>query len=72
MSKSVSDVLSVCQNCLSSNIALIQNVLGGVFRSTTRKHKPSLERGIVTVKRAQNHKIQLLCAVNMACDNTNT
>lgn len=72
MSESVSDVLSVCQNRLSGYIALIQNVLDGVFQGTTRKHKPSLEREIVTVQRTQNHKIQLLCAVNMACDNTNT
>lgn len=43
------NVLSACQNCLSPNFALIQNVLGGVFRSTARKHKPSLERGLVTV-----------------------
>lgn len=65
-------VLWVCQNRLSGSVALIQNVLGGVFQSSTRKHKPSLERGIVTVQWAENHKIQLLCAVNMACDNTNT
>lgn len=60
------DVLSVCQDCLGRNIALIQNVLGGVLQSTARKHKPSLERGIVAVQWAQIHKIQLLCAVNMS------
>lgn len=53
VSECMPDVLSVCQNSLGGNIALIQNVLGGVFRSTTRKHKPSLERGIVTVQQAQ-------------------
>lgn len=52
----VSDVLSVCHNCLGGNIAPIQNVLGGMLQSSARKQKPPLEWGAVSVQRAKKKK----------------
>lgn len=63
---------SGCQKCLRSNIALIQNALGGMSQSTVRTRKPSLVMGFATVRHTQNCEIQLLCAVNVAPDSTDT